>query len=70
MSDNVLKVNLGYLGLSAGLRRPLEAGLVAIGRWRARNASLRVLGRLDDRALLDIGIDRHGLREVVDAHLR
>ena len=69
MSDNTLKANLAHVHTSAGLRQPFEAALAAIGRWHARNASLRALQRLDDRALLDIGVDRHGLRELVDAHL-
>ena len=43
--------------------------MAALGRWRARYASLRALERLDDRALRDVGIDRYGLRELVDAHL-
>jgi uncharacterized protein YjiS (DUF1127 family) len=63
-----IKANLSSLPpdfLAAWLRTRLDS----LRRWRARNAAVRELARLDDRALSDIGIERHELREVLEASL-
>ena len=65
MTDSVFKVNLAHLGGAPVLGR-LTAGL---RRWRDRNAALRAFERLDDRDLRDIGVDRYGLRALIDARL-
>ena len=65
MNVGVIKANLGYPDVTHALRR-LSAGL---RRWRDRNAALREFERLDDHDLQDIGVDRYGLRALVDARL-
>ena len=65
MTDNVFKANLAHLGGVHILGR-LTAGL---RRWRDRNAALREFERLDDHDLRDIGVDRYGLRALIDARL-
>ena len=65
MTDNVFKANLAHLGGVQILGR-LTAGL---RRWRDRNAALREFERLDDHDLRDIGVDRYGLRALIDARL-
>ena len=65
MTDSVFKANLAHLGGVQILGR-LTAGL---RRWRDRNAALREFERLDDRDLQDIGVDRYGLRALIDARL-
>ena len=67
----VLRVALGQIAfLSPWLFVPLLAGLLSgLRRWRDRNAALREFERLDDRDLTDIGVDRHGLRALIDARL-
>ena len=65
MTDSVFKVNLAQFSGAQVLGR-LTAGL---RRWRDRNAALRVFERLDDHDLRDIGVDRYGLRALIDARL-
>ena len=65
MNASVIKANLGYAGFTEALGR-LSAGL---RRWRDRNAALREFERMDDRDLQDIGVDRNGLRDLIDARL-
>ena len=65
MTDSVFKANLAHLGGAPILGR-LTAG---VRRWRDRNAALREFERLDDRDLQDIGVDRNGLRDLIDARL-
>ena len=65
MTDSVFKANLAHLGGVQILGR-LTAGL---RRWRDRNAALREFERLDDHDLRDIGVDRNGLRDLIDARL-
>ena len=65
MADSVFKANLAHLGGAPILGR-LTAG---VRRWRDRNAALREFERLDDRDLQDIGVDRYGLRALIDARL-
>ena len=65
MTDSVFKANLAHLGGVQILGR-LTAGL---RRWRDRNAALREFERLDDHDLRDIGVDRYGLRALIDARL-
>ena len=65
MTDSVFKANLAHLGGAPVLGR-LTAGL---RRWRDRSAALREFERLDDRDLQDIGVDRFGLRALIDARL-
>ena len=65
MTDSVFKANLAHLGGVPVLGR-LTAGL---RRWLDRNAALRAFERLDDRDLRDIGVDRYGLRALIDARL-
>ena len=65
MTDSVFKANLAPLGGVPVLGR-LTAGL---RRWLDRNAALRAFERLDDRDLRDIGVDRYGLRALIDARL-
>jgi uncharacterized protein YjiS (DUF1127 family) len=52
-----------------GLGERLARVIAAWRRWRNQAAALRELGRLDDRALRDIGLDRVELRDVVGARL-
>ena len=65
MTASVIKANLGHHGATEALGR-LKA---ALRRWRDRNAALRAFERLDDRDLRDIGVDRYGLRALIDASL-
>ena len=65
MTASVIKANLGHHGATEALGR-LKA---ALRRWRDRNAALRDFERLDDRDLQDIGVDRNGLRDLIDARL-
>ncbi|HKF62820.1 MAG TPA: DUF1127 domain-containing protein [Dongiaceae bacterium] len=65
MTDSVFKANLAHFGGTQVLGR-LTAGL---RRWRDRNAALREFERLDDHDLRDIGVDRYGLRALIDASL-
>ena len=65
MNASVIKANLGYPAFTEALGR-LSAGL---RRWRDRNAALREFERMDDRDLQDIGVDRYGLRALIDARL-
>ena len=65
MTDSVFKANLAHLGGAPILGR-LTAG---VRRWRDRNAALREFERLDDHDLRDIGVDRYGLRALIDARL-
>ena len=65
MSVDVIKANLGYPRVAQAHGR-LSAGL---RRWRDRNAALREFERLDDHDLRDIGVDRYGLRALIDARL-
>ena len=65
MTDSVFKVNLAQFSGAQVLGR-LTAGL---RRWRDRNAALRDFERLDDRDLQDLGVDRNGLRDLIDARL-
>jgi uncharacterized protein YjiS (DUF1127 family) len=65
MTASVIKANLGYPAVAEAFGR-LAAGL---RRWRDRNAALRAFERLDDRDLQDIGVDRYGLRALIDARL-
>jgi uncharacterized protein YjiS (DUF1127 family) len=59
------------IAVSAGW--PARAFLVAAIRWIIREwrraAAIRELSRLDDRLLLDMGIERHTIDEAVDALL-
>jgi uncharacterized protein YjiS (DUF1127 family) len=65
MTDSVFKANLAHFGGAQVLGR-LTGGL---RRWRDRNAALREFERLDDHDLRDIGVDRYGLRALIDASL-
>jgi uncharacterized protein YjiS (DUF1127 family) len=65
MTDSVFKANLGFHDATQAFGRLASA----LRRWRDRNAALREFERLDDRDLQDIGLDRYGLRAVIDARL-
>ena len=65
MGASVIKANLGHPAIVDAFGR-LAAGL---RRWRDRNAALRAFERLDDHDLRDIGVDRYGLRALIDARL-
>jgi uncharacterized protein YjiS (DUF1127 family) len=65
MTASVIKANLSYPAAVEAFGR-LAA---ALRRWRDRNAALRAFERLDDHDLQDIGLDRYGLRALVDARL-
>lgn len=69
MTDSVFKGNLSQLSELLAFRRGLRRLSAGLRRWRDRNASLREFQRLGDRDLADIGIDRYGLRALIDAHL-
>jgi uncharacterized protein YjiS (DUF1127 family) len=69
MTDNVFKGNLSHLSALPALRQGLERLSAGLRRWHDRNVALREFERLDDRDLADIGVDRHGLRALIDARL-
>jgi uncharacterized protein YjiS (DUF1127 family) len=68
MTVSVIKANLGY-ARSSSLRGWVAQLTAAFRGWRDRTSTLRELNRLDERALRDIGVDRYGLRGLVDARL-
>jgi uncharacterized protein YjiS (DUF1127 family) len=68
MSISVIKAELGRNRV-AELRSGLARIAAVWRRWRDRGATLRELQRLDDRALLDIGVARHELRALIEARL-
>jgi uncharacterized protein YjiS (DUF1127 family) len=69
MTDNVFKGNLSHLSALLAFRQGLGRLAAGLRRWRDRNASLREFQRLGDRDLADIGVDRYGLRALIDARL-
>jgi hypothetical protein len=69
MTDSVFKGNLSHLSALPAFRQGLGRLTASLRRWRDRNAALREFERLQDRDLLDIGVDRYGLRALIDARL-
>jgi uncharacterized protein YjiS (DUF1127 family) len=69
MTDSVFKGNLSHLNALLAFRRGLGRLSAGLRRWRDRNAALREFERLQDRDLQDIGVDRYGLRALIDARL-
>jgi len=69
MTDSVFKANLSQLNALPAFRQALARLVAGLRRWRDRNAALREFERLQDRDLQDIGIDRYGLRALIDAQL-
>jgi uncharacterized protein YjiS (DUF1127 family) len=69
MTDSVFKGNLSHLNALPALRQGFARFSAGLRRWRDRNAALREFERLQDRDLQDIGIDRYGLRALIDARL-
>jgi uncharacterized protein YjiS (DUF1127 family) len=68
MTVETIKANLSSLPPDV-LTAWLRSGLQAWRRWRAQKAAVQELARLDDRALRDIGLERHELRAVLEATL-
>ncbi len=69
MTDSVFKANLSHLSALLAFRQGFRRLTGGLRRWRDRNAALREFDRLQDRDLQDIGIDRYGLRALIDARL-
>jgi uncharacterized protein YjiS (DUF1127 family) len=69
MADNVFKGNLSHLSALPAVRQGFGRLFAGLRRWRDRNAALREFERLQDRDLQDIGVDRYGLRALIDARL-
>jgi uncharacterized protein YjiS (DUF1127 family) len=69
MADNVFKGNLSHPGSFLAFRQGLGWLSAGLRRWRDRNAALREFDRLGERDLADIGVDRYGLRALIDARL-
>jgi uncharacterized protein YjiS (DUF1127 family) len=69
MTDSVFKENLSHLSALPALRQGLGRLSADLRRWRDRNAALREFERLGDRDLADIGVNRYGLRALIDARL-
>jgi uncharacterized protein YjiS (DUF1127 family) len=51
-------------GLTSRLWRALRRAWLGFWRWRSLNATVAVLGGLDDRMLKDIGIDRSEIESI------
>jgi uncharacterized protein YjiS (DUF1127 family) len=69
MTDSVFKGNLSHLSSLLAFRQGFARLSAGLRRWRDRNAALREFERLQDRDLQDIGVDRYGLRALIDARL-
>ena len=69
MADNVFKGNLSRLSALLAFRQGLGRLSAGLRRWRDRSAALREFDRLGERDLADIGVDRYGLRALIDARL-
>jgi uncharacterized protein YjiS (DUF1127 family) len=69
MADNVFKGNLSHLSALLAFRQGLGRLSGGLRRWRDRSAALREFDRLGERDLADIGVDRYGLRALIDARL-
>lgn len=69
MTDSAFKGNLSHLSTFLAFRQGLGRLSAGLRRWRDRNAALREFERLGDRDLQDIGVDRYGLRALIDARL-
>ena len=68
MTVETIKANLSSLPPDV-LTGWIGAGLRVLRRWRAEKAAVAELARLDDRALRDIGVERHELRAILEASL-
>ena len=69
MTDNVFKGNLSHLSALLAFRQRLGRLSASLRRGRDRSAALREFDRLGERDLADIGVDRYGLRALIDARL-
>jgi len=69
MTVGVFKENLGHPSALLAFRHGLGRLSAGLRRWRDRNAALREFERLGERDLADIGVDRYGLRALIDARL-